>query len=109
MTFKLGDDWQDAALVITQTIVGDSRTPQKGSKCRAICQINGQQYEAQSRSGTPFALLPDPENRMLALIAPVCPACLALPQMMRTERALRMLKVLYRAKTGKRALGFHFI
>jgi hypothetical protein len=53
-------------------------------------------------------ILPDIENPKLALIAPVCLDCYALPTLLRTGRALRMLKALYRARTGKRALGFHF-
>jgi hypothetical protein len=43
-------------LVMHQSMVADSRTPNKASKWRATCQINGQEYSVESRSGAPHAL-----------------------------------------------------
>jgi hypothetical protein len=55
MTFTIRTDQQDAALVITQTMIPDSRTS-KGSKWSATCTIDGRDYSAESRSGAPHAL-----------------------------------------------------
>jgi hypothetical protein len=46
----------DANLVMHQTMVPDSRTPNKASQWRATCQVNGQEYAAVSRNGAPHAL-----------------------------------------------------
>ena len=39
-----------------QTMVSDTRTSNKGSRWRAATVIDGVPYEAESRSGAPFAL-----------------------------------------------------
>jgi hypothetical protein len=56
MTFKIASDWQDSKLVMSQTMIPDTRTRERGSKWLATCQIDGREYSAESRSGAPYAL-----------------------------------------------------
>jgi hypothetical protein len=58
MIFKLADDWQDTELVMTQTLIPNRRTREKGAKWRAVCDVDGRQYEAESRSSAPYCSRP---------------------------------------------------
>jgi hypothetical protein len=43
-------------IAMQQAMVSGSRTSNKGSRWRAVTMIDGVPYEAESRSGAPFAL-----------------------------------------------------
>jgi hypothetical protein len=52
--------------------------------------------------------LADPLAPEKHIIAPLCAGCIALPRLQVMSLALITLKATYRAKTGRRALPFHF-
>jgi hypothetical protein len=53
-------------------------------------------------------LLPEPTNAKQLIVAPLCPSCMGLPPTLKAARCLKVLKKMHFARTGRRALGFHF-
>jgi hypothetical protein len=53
-------------------------------------------------------LLPDPMAPTKLICAPLCLSCVELPRVIKLSRWLKLLKQIYRARTGKRCPAFHF-